>query len=238
MENEENEEKNNLIQINVFKTSFKRQDVTNMPSFQKWNEEGKKRGLIIVRCPSCWSYEISEKSYEHKCQVCGEYYCQKCLMIVEKDRNHESYCIKNGCTICCKNCCNAFCELVVAIFGEFSGKWRLKWYEYFLMILLFLFGTPIMFTIKYFKFFLDNPITDNYCVHKFFTFLNLMSNILYCIIYNLFYFGISFIIFFPSFIYFPTIKLIANSWSFIYDSDVNDVPITELTVRERIKEEN
>ena len=33
MENEENEEKNNLLEVNVYKTSFKKQDVTNIPSF-------------------------------------------------------------------------------------------------------------------------------------------------------------------------------------------------------------
>ncbi len=237
MENEKNEEKNNLLQVNVFKTSFKKQDVTNMPSFQKWSEEGKKRGSKIVRCPSCWSYEKSEKSYQHKCQVCGEYYCQKCLMIVEQYGHHELYCIKNGCRICCKNCCDGcFCglwEIVELIFDECSSHWRLEWYEYLFMTLLFLFGTPIMFTIKYFNFFLNNRITDNCCVHWFFTFLNLMCNIIYCIIYNFLFCGISFILFSPSLIYFPTIKLIGNNWKYVYRYDVSECPITQLTVRKR-----
>ena len=153
----ENEEKNNLLQLNVFKTSFKKQDVTNMPSFQKWNEEGKKRGLKIIRCPSCWSYEKNEKYYHHKCQVCSEYYCQKCLMIVEQYGHHELYCYKNGCRICCKNCCaGCFCvlwQIVEIIFDECSSQWRLKCYQYFFIILLFLFGTPVMFTINILIFF-------------------------------------------------------------------------------------
>ena len=237
MENEENEEKNNLLQLNVYKTSFKKQDVTNLPSFQKWNEEGKKRGLKTVRCPSCWSYEKNEKSYQHKCQVCGEYYCQKCLIIVDQYGHHELYCYKNGCCICCKNCCadsfSELCHIVREIFNECSSSWRLKCYQYFLIILLFLFGTPVMFTIKYFKFFLENPISDNCCVHWFFTILNLMSNIIYSIVYNLFFCGISFILFSPSLIYFPTIKLIGNNWMYVYQYDVSECPITEITVRKR-----
>ena len=42
MENEENEVENNLLQLYIYKTSFKKQDITNLASFQKWNEEGKK----------------------------------------------------------------------------------------------------------------------------------------------------------------------------------------------------
>jgi hypothetical protein len=56
MENEEAEE-NNLLDLNLFKTSFKKQDVTKQLNYQKWDEARKKKGIKVVRCPICWSYE-------------------------------------------------------------------------------------------------------------------------------------------------------------------------------------
>ena len=209
----EDAEENNLLDLNLFKSSFKKQDVTKLPKYQKWNEIRKKKGIKVVRCPICWSYEKNNNKYHHKCQVCKEEYCQKCFKILENGRNHGHHldCCKDGCT----------------------NSWEYDCCEYFLMIVIFLFGLPIMFTIKYFRFFLENRVIDSFCPHWFFTSLNLMTNIIYCFLFSLYYFEISFIIFSPTILYFGNIKFIGNNMNYVYYHSVSEMPIVKYSVRER-----
>jgi len=206
MENEAPED-NNMQNLELFKSSFKKQDVTKLSNYQKWNEMRKKKGIKVVRCPICWSYEKNIKDYRHKCPVCNEEYCQKCLKILENGRNHDHPldCCKDGCIICCENCCEGcwrdICTLMGYIFDECTNSWGHECHEYLLYIIIFLFGLPLMFTIKYFRFFKNNRVIDSCCPHWFFTALNLMTNIIYCILFSLFYFEISFILFAPTIIY-------------------------------------
>ena len=238
MENEEAEE-NNLLDLNLFKTSFKKQDVTKQLNYQKWDEARKKKGIKVVRCPICWSYEKNNNNYHHKCKVCKEVYCQKCLKILVNGRRHDHPldCCKYGCRDCCVDCCSGcwgeICTLLGYIFGECSNTWNHDCYDYFLMILIFLFGLPIMFTIKYFRFFTEYRVIDSCCPHWFFTVLNLMANIIYCFLYSLFYFEISFILFAPTIIYFGNIKFIGNNMYYVYKYSISEMPLIEYTVRAR-----
>ena len=92
-----------------------------------------------------------------------------------------------------------------------------------------------MFTIKYYKFFNneEHKIRKNNCIHWFFTILNLITNIIYCVIYNLFSMELFFVLFFPC-IFCPTYyEIITYNWKYVYDFGVDECPITELTVRGR-----
>ena len=235
MENEEAEE-NNLLDLNLFKTSFKKQDVTKQLNYKKWDEARKKKGINVVRCPICWSYEKNNNNYHHKCKVCKEVYCQKCLKILVNGRRHDHPldCCKYGCRDCCVDCCSGeICTILGYIFDECSNSWNHDCYDYFLMILIFLFGLPIMFTIKYFRFFTEYRVIDSCCPHSFFTVLNLMANIIYCFLYSLFYFEISFILFAPTIIYFGNIKFIGNNMHYVYNYSISEMPLIEYTVRAR-----
>ena len=215
MENEEN-----FLKKDEFPAQFKRQDVTKIPSFKQWKQVKEKEGKKIVRCPICWGYEIFVEPTNHFCKNCGEEYCQKCLKICVEDEVQHDH----------KGCCRKFCSLVDVIidFGE-NTEWR-EPKEYFYTTLLFLFGTPSMFTVKYFQFFKENAIIDNFCVHLLFTILNLIANICYSIIYTILYFEIFFIIFFPSIFWYKYFKIIIDNWMMVYEYGVDECPITELTV--------
>ena len=90
-----------------------------------------------------------------------------------------------------------------------------------------------MFTIKYFRFFTEYRVIDSCCPHSFFTVLNLMANIIYCFLYSLFYFEISFILFAPTIIYFGNIKFIGNNMYYVYNYSISEMPLIEYTVRAR-----
>ena len=134
-----------------------------MASFKKWNDAKKKEGKKIVRYPICWSYEEFVRPTNYYCKNCGKEYCQKCLkIIVSEERRHDHE----------KKCCNKSCRLIRLILLECDDEWEFGPFEYFYMTLLYLFGTPILFTIKYFNYFRENHIIDNDCVHWFFAILN------------------------------------------------------------------
>ena len=180
MENEEDE-----LKLDNYKSNFKKQNVTKLPSFKKWKENKKKEGKKIIKCPICWGYEVFVEPTNHICLNCGQEYCQKCLKICVEDEirhNHEKkYCTK-FCTLfeylfseCCYDFSNTCCNCNICS----NPKRNLK------ITLLFIFGAPAMFTIKYYQFFKEHKIRDNCCVHWFFTFMNLFANIFYCIIFNI-----------------------------------------------------
>ena len=107
-------------------------------------------------------------------------------------------------------------------------------WEYVKVSLIFVFGNPFMFTIKYFQFFCKNKIIENDCVNTFFKYMNLFVNILTsCSIFYIYWFALCFLIFFPSI--FPCyFSIIYENWSMLIDSfDIDEVPIAELTVRGR-----
>lgn len=210
-----------LLKNEFFPTSFDKEDVTNSPSFKKWYSIKKAEKKKIVKCPKCWSYEIFVKPSNHKCLKCSKEYCQKCLkIIVEGELKHDHE----------RGCCSKFRGLIEDIIDYGGGE---DWKEpkiIILISLLFLFGTPTMFTVKYFRFFCKNNIIENDCVHLFFRILNLFSNIIYSIIFTISYFWIFFIFFLPSLFCPVYFKIIINNWFEVYDFEVDEIPITELTV--------
>lgn len=208
-----------------FPSKYKKQDLTKVTEFNKWYERKMQEGKKIVKCPICGGYELFVLPSNHKCKNCGEEYCQQCLKKCVKGEirhNHE------------KSCCAKFCSLVKLIFEEgLSEDWN-EPSEYILTTLLFLFGTPVLFTIKYFNFFTKNYVIDNCCVHWFFAILNLTSNIFYSIAFTICYSEICFIILSPTIIYYKFFKIIIDSWMYAaYEYDVGQCPITELTVSGR-----
>ena len=213
-----------LLQKDIFPASFKREDLTKLPSFQEWSSLKKKEKKKIIRCPICWGYEIFVEPTNHKCEICSKEYCQKCLKIIvagEVQHDHE------------RGCCSKFRGLIEDIIEYGGGE---DWKEpqlYLLTSLLFIFGTPIMFTVKYYKYFKSNNIIDNNCVHGFFTFLNLIANIIYSILFYFFYLEIFFTIFIPSIFCPQYFKIIMNNWMEVYEFGVDEIPITELTVNGR-----
>ena len=98
MENEEQ-----TLSIEFFKTSYNKEDITNLPAFKKWKEEREKEGKKIVRCPICWGYEVFEEPTNHNCQCCGRVYCQHCLKPCVEDEVEHDY---------ERSCCNKFKSLV------------------------------------------------------------------------------------------------------------------------------
>ena len=120
----------------------------------------KKKGNKKIKCPVCWSFEISRNEIGHYCENCGELYCQKYLKYLgEREHNHplENFC-EEGCLIRCVNCYSIcweeICDLIDLLLKYY--KKDLKCWQIFLLIILFVFGTPKMFTIKYLIFFCYN----------------------------------------------------------------------------------
>ncbi len=136
-----------LLKKDYFETSFKKQDVTSLPDYKKWYSYKKKEKKEIVRCPICWSYETFIEPTNHICQCCSKEYCQKCLkIIVEGEVKHDHE----------RGCCSKFKGLIDDII-EFGGEedWKEPQF-YILTAIIFLFGTPTLFSYKYFKFFQKN----------------------------------------------------------------------------------
>jgi hypothetical protein len=216
------EEIGDILNADYFPTKFNKQDLTKIGAFNRWLETKKNQGKKIVKCPICWSYEVYVSSEIHVCPNCGEEYCQVCLKkYVEGEREHDHE----------SSCCDKFCDLVKLIF-DYGGSddWE-EPSEYIRTGLLFLFGTPTLFAIKYFNFFRKHYVIDNCCVHWFFTILNLIANICYSIIYSIWYMEVSFIILSPSIIYYKFFKIVIDNWIYVaYVYDVGNCPITELTV--------
>ena len=181
----------------------------------------------MIKCPICSSYEIFEETTNHDCLICGETYCQGCLKICvegEIEHNHT------------RNYCSKFCTLFEYLFSEsFFNCCRSRACndpkEYFFMTIIFLFCNPAMFTKKYFNFFQNNHISENCCVHWFFTYLNLFANILYCVVYNILSIELFSFILFPSIFCCSYYEIIIYNWNYVYRFDVGECPITELTVR-------
>ena len=211
-----------LLKKDYFETSFKKQDVTSLPDYKKWYSYKKKEKKEIVRCPICWSYETFIEPTNHICQCCSKEYCQKCLkIIVEGEVKHDHE----------RGCCSKFKGLIDDII-EFGGEedWKEPQF-YILTAIIFLFGTPTLFSYKYFKFFQKNNIIENDCVHNFFRISNLFANIIYIILFNFTYLSIFLIVFLPSIFWFKYFKIIMNNWmEVIYELEVDEIPITELTV--------
>ena len=91
----------------------------------------------------------------------------------------------------------------------------------------------ILYTIKYYKFFQSNKIIENDCVHSFFKYINLFVNIIYCVVYNIMFFEFFFLIFLPAFFINCYYRFIAYNWLIVLEFEVDESPITELTVRGR-----
>ena len=219
MENDET-----LLKSDVFGTSYKKEDVTTLPSFNIWYSAKEKENKKIVKCPICWSYEVFVRPSNHICQNCSKEYCQNCFKIIvegELEHDHE------------RTCCSKFKGLIDDIIDFGGGQEWKEPYLYVLTSLLFIFGTPIMLTVKYFKFFGKNNIIDNNCVHNFFRTLNLFCNIIYSILFYFIYCSIFFIAFLPSLFWFKYFKIIMNNWMEVYKFEVDEIPITELTVNGR-----
>ena len=210
-----------LLAQEYFKSSFNKQDVASLPTFKKWKEAKKNEGKKIVRYPWCYGYEILVKPTNYECSMCGKLYCQKCLQKCVKDEvehNHN------------RSCCSKFRGLI-DIMVDWGKDRHSSCKEYFIAIIVFLFGNHILYSFKYFDFFKKNKITDNICVHWFFTITDLIANICYCIAFNITYFEFFFFIFFPG-IFIPCYRdFIAENWLIVLEFGVDESPITELTVR-------
>ena len=212
-----------LITSEYYKTSYEKEDVSNLPQFKKWKKERENEGQKIVKCPNCWGYEIFVEPTNHICTMCEKEYCQYCLQkCVEDEVQHDHE----------RGCCSKFCSLVNLMIneGKYGGS-KPDCAKLLRISLIFLFGNPMMFTYRYFKFFQKNKIRDNKCVHFLFTYLNLFANILTaCSIMYITWLEFFMFLFFPSFIpcYF---HFIINNWDYlIYELEIDETPLLELTV--------
>ena len=214
-----------LLSQDFFKTSFQRQDVTTLPSYKLWIEAKKNQGKKIVKCPWCWGYEVFIEPTNHRCPSCDNLYCQKCLQkCVEDEVRHDHN----------RGCWSKFCGLVDIMidWGKSENEDITVW-EYIYTSLIFVFGNHVLYTIKYYNFFKDNKLIDNDCVHSFFTFMNLLANIFYCIAFNMIFFEFFFLLFFPAIFIKCYFKFIILNWLVVLEFGVDESPITELTVRGR-----
>ena len=212
-----------------FKTSYNKEDLTKLPEFKQWRSRIEKAGKKVVRCPLCWGYELFIEPTNHTCSMCGNIYCQKCLKpCVENEVRHDHE----------RGCCSKFMGLI-----ETMRDWAkpsdydndMTNCELTKAALTFIFGNHVLYTIKYYKFFNGNKIIENDCVHWFFKYMNLFSNIFYCIVYSIMFFEFCFFLFFPG-IFIPCyFRFITYNWLVVLDPEftVDQSPITELTVRGR-----
>jgi hypothetical protein len=213
-----------LLKNDNFPAEFKSQDLTKLSSFQKWYALKKKENKKIVQCPCCSGYEIYVEPTNHKCKNCSKEYCQKCFKVIVPDEvrhDHE------------RGCCSKFRGLIEDMIDYGGG---LEWKEpqlYICTALLFIFGTPFMLTVKYYQFYGDNLIIDSYCTNEFFRICNLFTNIIYCILFNFMYMTIFLIAFIPGIFWPLYFKIIMHNWMEVYEFGIDEIPITELTVRGR-----
>ena len=210
-----------LLNQDFFKSSFKKQDVKSLPSFKRWEEAKNKEGKKIVRCPCCYGYEIFIEPTNHICLMCQKTYCQGCLkpcVVGEVIHDHE------------RGCCSKLCGLI-EIMVDWGKNNNATTKEYIITSLVFIFGNHVLYTIKYYKFFKENKIIDNDWVHSFFTYMNLIANIFYCIVFSIFNFEFFFILFFPGIFIKCYLKFLVLNWKIVLEFGVDESPITELTVR-------
>jgi len=225
----------NLLQLNFYKTEYEKQDVANMDSFKKWKEYQQKRGKKLVRCPHCWSYEISNNQFIYKCNICRKYYCQKCLKCLEYNskHNHKPFyyycCNEDECSIYCGDCCCELCSFVCKYTDVFYKD--LDCFQIFLYSLLFLFGTPIFLTVRYLNFFRHNKITNNLKIHWFFTTINFITNIIYSCLFTFFYIGLILIIYLPGLIFYKYFICIVGDFSSCLKFEIDDWLFFNITVR-------
>ena len=212
-----------LLNQEFYKSSFKKQDVKSLPSFKLWEEAKIKEGKKVVRCPCCYGYEIFIEPTNHICSMCQKTYCQGCLKPCVEDEvlhDHE------------KGCCSKLCELI-EIMVDWGKRSSATPKEYIITSLVFIFGNHVLYSIKYYQFFKKNKIIENDCVHSFFTYMNLIANIFYCIVFSILYFEFFFILFFPGIFIKCYLKFIVVNWEIVLEFGVDESPITELTVRGR-----
>ena len=155
--------------------------------------------------------------------MCHEEYCQKCLKpCVENEVRHDHS----------RSCCSKFIGLI-KLMGSFEKDDSATPLEYLKASLVFIFGNHFMYTLKYYNFFRKSKIVDNECVASFFTYMNLFTNILYCIVFNIAFIEFFFSLFFPAILIPFYFKFITLNWLIVLDFEVDESPITELTVRGR-----
>ena len=153
--------------------------------------------------------------------MCKKVYCQKCLNpCVEGEVQHDHE----------RSCCSKFCGLIEIMidWGKDANATPL---EYLSAALVFIFANHFMYTFKYYKFFKKNNIIDNAFVSCFFTYINLFTNIIYCLVFNIAFFEFFFLLFFPGFFIPCYFKFITYNWLVVFEFGVDESPITELTVR-------
>ena len=198
-----------------------------MPIFKKWLYIQEQEGKKVVRCPHCWGYELYLVPTNHRCIMCGKIYCQKYLQpCVENEVMHDHE----------RGCWSKFKGLITIMTDWGNNADNGHNIEKSFLIkacLTFIFGNHILYSYKYFKFFKKNQIIDNICVHKFFMYINLFVNIIYCIIFNIAFFEFFFLLFLPAFFIKCYFRFIAFNWLIVLELDVDESPITELTVRGR-----
>ena len=123
--------------------------------------------------------------------MCKNIYCQKCLQkCVEDEVIHDHD----------RGCWSKFCGLIDIMidWGKDANATPL---EYLKVSLIFIFGNHFLYTLKYFDFFKKNKLIDNDCVHSFFIYMNLLNNIIYCIVFNIAFFEFFFYFFFLEFLF-------------------------------------
>ena len=221
MENEEE-----LISKNYFKTSYKKEDVSKLPAFNKWKKDRESEGEKVVRCPNCWGYELFVEPSNHICSMCNGTYCQYCLKPCvegESEHHHDT------------SCCEKFCGLLYAmIHYGCEIDCDMPCSKIFKISMIFVFGNPFMYTYKYFKFYDDNKIIDNDCVHIFYKYMNLFVNILtICFSLYITYLEFFLLLFIPSIVPCYLFFIVENWELAIDDMDVGETPLLELTVRGR-----
>ena len=100
--------------------------------------------------------------------------------------------------------------------------------------MIFVFGNPFIYTYKYFKFYDDNKIIDNGCVHIFYKYMKIFVNILtICFSLYITYLEYFLLLFIPSIVPCYLFFIVENWELAIDDMDVGETPLLELTVRGR-----
>ena len=209
-------ENENELNYDYFPTSYKREDVTKLPAYKAWIKIKNQQGKKVVKCPWCFGFEVFVEPRNHKCPMCNQLYCQKCLeKCVEDEVIHDHD----------RGCWSKFCGLIHLMYDWGKDEDNATACEYLYSALIFIFGNHVLYTIKYYRFFKKNKLIDNQCVHTFFTYMNLFTNIFYCITFTISFIELFLFLFIPAFIpcYF---KIITNNWLVVLEMEVDESPIT------------